>query len=341
MHHGFPRALRNWTCAGVLMVLAATFVVSLDLSGQKPPPRKAKLPPVDIVTHWTDEQGLALLRGAGVQHTRMTLYWYWWKDDPAYRLDFAEVIRRLSDANIEITVVVHDGPLGTYAAREQIYADFAAFVAERASQFPSVSTWQLWNEQNAGWTPIFGWGVVSLREQGRNYARMLNLATPAIKSANPNASVIVGGLAAAYVGGSCDSGLSQFMSGVYDGRGQHDGWALQTYGAPVWWVVEACGVAVRDLMRKQRDRRALWLTEFGIDDAHLQSAWGLDTPEQWDAEQKKQWEEVVLWNDSNKVYSRLVGYVLEDGFDFGYSIVRSDRTTLRATYHWLKQRNGG
>ncbi len=160
----------------VLIAVTATAVVAGGVDAQGKSARK--LNPVDVTTHLQDEQSIALLKNANVRHTRTGLYWNLWRDDPSYREEFAAGIKRLSDANIEVTVVVHSVIIGTYETREQVYQDFAAFMGARAKQFPTVSSWQLWNEQNApGWTPIFGSGVVSMREQGRNYAQMLNLVS--------------------------------------------------------------------------------------------------------------------------------------------------------------------
>jgi hypothetical protein len=152
---------------------------------------------VGVIVHLPDARHVALLRAAHVRHVKTTLYWALWEADAAYRTEFAAGIGRLAAAGLELTVVVHAPPPGSsFAIRDTVYRRFAAFVGERAAQFPAVRNWQLWNEPDAGYTDVFGHGAVPPDAQGQHYAAMLTLAYPRIKRGNPGARVVVAGLGA-------------------------------------------------------------------------------------------------------------------------------------------------
>lgn len=321
------RALGRRASARLAIALVVLGAARAGAQGGPPPDRR-----VGLITHETDARSVSLLQGANVRHVKTTLYWKLWVGDPTYPALFAEGVRRLAAAGFEITVVVHEPPSGSsYATRLQVYRDYAAFVGDRARQFPAVTNWQLWNEQDAGWTDIFGWHVVSRSEQGRNYAAMLQLATPRIKQGNPRARVVVGGL-----GG--DS-LAAYVGGIYAGQGPFDVMAVHAYGIPIWIAARERGAAVRAVMRAHGDGRPMWLTEFGVDSANLRTAWGMAVPAQWDREQQKEWADLVTGNDAAGLYARLIGYVLDDHTNYGFGLVRADRATTRPTYTWVQQHN--
>jgi hypothetical protein len=299
-------------------------------------PRAVGQDPVGLITHQTDTNSVRLLRNANVRHVKTTLYWDQWVADAAYRSTFAAGIQRLSTAKFEITVVVHAPPAGSsYDTREQVYRAFADFVGARATQFTAVRNWQLWNEQDApGWTDVFGMGRgVSVREQGRNYAAMLNLASPRIKASNRRALVVVGGLAGP------DDSTRAFLQGIYDARGAFDVLAVHAYGPPIVVAARARGTILRQTMAANGDQRPLWLTEFGIEGPVMANLWGITAPDSQDVRQRDEWRDVATWNDQSRTYQRIVGYVLYDVTDYGYGIVRKDKVTLRPAYLWLQQRN--
>lgn len=291
--------------------------------------------PVGLITHQMDAGSVTLLRNANVRHVKTTLYWNDWVADSAYRTGFAQGVQRLSAAKFEITVVVHAPPPGSsYDTRDQVYRAFADFMAARAAQFTAVRNWQLWNEQDApGWTDVFGAGRVPLREQGRNYAAMLNLAYPRIKQASRRASVVVGGLAGP------DDSTRVFLQGIYDGRGSFDVLAVHAYGPPVVVAARARGAILRDAMAAARDTRPLWLTEFGISGEVMSSVWQMNDPVDQDLRQRDEWRDVAEWNDTSRTFQRIVGYVLYDVSDYGFGIVRKDKVTVRPAYLWLQARN--
>jgi hypothetical protein len=84
-----------------------------------------------------------------------------------------------------------NGPLNDNMGPE--VAQFMGAMAARYSQAPyNVHYWELWNEPDAAGGPgnQWGWGM-----HADKYAQMLAAAYPVIKSADPNAVVMTGGLA--------------------------------------------------------------------------------------------------------------------------------------------------
>lgn len=289
---------------------------------------------VGLITHQLDRTSTRLLTGANVKHVKTTLYWDKWVADEKYRRSFADGMQRLAEGAPEITVVVHAAPSGSsYATRIAVYRDFAVFMKARAAQFPFVRNWQLWNEMDApGWTSIFGSGVVSMYEQGRNYATMLQSAHDSIKKASPNAQVVIGGLAGP------DDQIGVFLRGVYEGGGRFDVVAVHAYGPPIYWAARDRGKHIRLLMAEKSDTRPLWLTEFGISMARMRDLWKIMLASEREKKQMEEWEALAVWNDSSRVYDRLIGYVLIDASDDGYGIVRANGAT-RPAYTWLQARN--
>src|SRR5262249_32175767 len=79
-------------------------------------------------------------------------------------------------------------PMGTIKPPDDP-ADFARFASSAASAFAGrLATYEVWNEQNLGfrfWFP---------REDGDAYGTLLKATSKALRSADPNARVALGGL---------------------------------------------------------------------------------------------------------------------------------------------------
>jgi hypothetical protein len=152
-------------------------------------------------------------------------------------------------------------------ANPKQFADFAhAAAAHFASQ--GVSTWEIWNEPNlAGfWQP---------QPNPHNYTQLLKAAYPAIKSADPNATVLLGGLASLDDNPKSIEQLS-FLKNVYQagGKSSFDAVATHPYSFPVlpstnkdwsgWSKMNNTTESVRSLMTANGDTTKLvWATEFG------------------------------------------------------------------------------
>jgi hypothetical protein len=76
---------------------------------------------------------------------------------------------------------------------------FARFAHDAAVRYPNVHYWEIWNEQDAasGVEDYYGcWGDPNDPWGGGGYyAQVLEAVYPAIKSANPLAKIVFGGLA--------------------------------------------------------------------------------------------------------------------------------------------------
>src|SRR5215210_6006443 len=171
--------MTEWKIVLTLMVLA----------GAHAPPRSPRAV-VGLSVHNLDQRSLAYLADLGIRQIRYTLYWSLWHD-PVYRIEWKRGLDRALAAGLDPLIVVHQAPFGSFKTRQQVYRAFAAFVADRAAEFPTIRAWQLWNEMDVTFTDVFGAGhpEVPLRQRGRLYAEMLELAYPAIKHANPRTLV--------------------------------------------------------------------------------------------------------------------------------------------------------
>lgn len=89
------------------------------------------------------------------------------------------------------------------AIREDRFEDFARFMGWLAARYKDrVQYWELGNEPDidptlVGTDEVFGcWGDISDPYYGgEHYGKMLKVVAPAIRKANPNAKIIIGGLA--------------------------------------------------------------------------------------------------------------------------------------------------
>jgi hypothetical protein len=277
--------------------------------------------------HQLDQQSVARLHDLGIRNVRSTLYWALWQD-PVYRLDWERGIKRALQAGLEPLIVVHQSPFGNFQTRHIVYQAFAEFMEQRVAQFPDIRAWQLWNEMDVAFTDVFGAGQpgVSLRQRGHLYAEMLRLAYPAIKHANPNALVVTGGIAS-----PVDSG---FLEGLYDGNARYDVLAIHTYGFPLASAFGERGWAARRIMASHGDRRPLWNTEFGLESAVIPGGSSLG-PAQVDSVQLEAWKTSIEANANQAVYARTYGYVLAEGKDLGFDLIRVDGSA-RPTYQWLR-----
>jgi hypothetical protein len=280
-----------------------------------------------IVVHHLDQQTVAQVLDLGLRHIRYTLYWSLW-DNPLYRKEWQEGLQRALQAGLDPLIVVHQPPFGDFHSRETVYRAFARFMQARAAEFPEVRAWQLWNEMDIAFTDVFGAGrpEISMRQRGRLYAEMLRLAYPAIKRGNPRALVVTGGIASAIDGG--------FLDGMYEEHAPYDVLAIHTYGFPLLKPFDSRGSAAWRLMEAHGDNRPLWNTEFGLEPAVIPDSWRLSRG-QIDSVQLEAWRTSIEGNERWRTYDRIYGYVLADGKDLGFNLIRLDGSP-RPAYQWLK-----
>jgi len=323
-------------------------------------------PELGLGMHQMPDNQIELVRKLGVRFVRHTLYWNQvettaeaGKYDAGQLAQWDDLVQRCEKQGVILVVVVHGNPPGvSFANRQQGYRRFAAFMADMAKRYPQVRYWELWNEMDVAFTDLFGaQNGVPLRERGRMYADMLKLAYPALKAANSDAYVLVGGM----------TDTDEFPRGLYEGGGRDyfDVMSIHTYGVPVMWSFSARGQRVRRIMDESGDGgKPLWNTEFGIDAGNFVGAWGYPhawTPPQkdhefFDAEQGRQWQSCLEKNQELGRYAKALPYQFQAGNerdddkhlreraqlplgmtldDYGFGLVRSDGLTPRPTYDWL------
>jgi polysaccharide biosynthesis protein PslG len=146
------------------------------------------------------------------------------------------------------------------------YATFAA-AAARHYEAMGVNAFEIWNEPN---TSAF-WQNPSPAA----YTRVLKAAYPAIKSADPSATVITAGLAPSPTDGTNYSPVD-FLSGIYaaGGQGSFDAVGAHPYCAPdypgntdswsAWYQMYGTPTSMRSLMIAHGDgAKKIWATEYG------------------------------------------------------------------------------
>jgi polysaccharide biosynthesis protein PslG len=131
-----------------------------------------------------------------------------------------------------------------------------------------VHAYEVWNEENnqQSWTPA---------PNAANYTAMLRAAYPAIKSADPSATVVTGGLSPAVDDGT-NIAPTTFLQGIYanGGHGSFDAVGMHPYcnpdmpGAPdswsAWYQMYGTPTNIRGIMVANGDgAKKIWGTEFG------------------------------------------------------------------------------
>ncbi|MGD8623569.1 MAG: cellulase family glycosylhydrolase [Anaerolineae bacterium] len=189
-----------------------------------------------------DKNGLQQAREAGVQLTRLSI---WWPDvepvrtePPTYEWQalnkVEQCLANAAMAGIEVEVAVLFAPDWALAqpghrcgpiAEDRLdeYAQFLSALVARYSQAPyNVKYWELGNEPDVDPVlvpPTSGYGCWGDETDafygGRRYAQMLKHAYPAIKAADPRAQVILGGLLLF----APDISPATFLAGVLEGGG--------------------------------------------------------------------------------------------------------------------------
>ncbi|NLN75457.1 MAG: glycoside hydrolase family 5 protein [Armatimonadetes bacterium] len=301
----------------------------------------------------------------GIRLVRHTLYWNLMETtdkaglyDTKYLPQWDKLVDDCRKEGICLVGVVHGDPPGvSYSDRLAGYERYARFMADMASRYPSVIYWELFNEMDAGFTCLFGANdSVPMVERGKQYTQMLKIVYPAIKSANPAAWVLCGGM----------TDTADFPRGIYQGGGKRffDIMNIHTYGAPFSLAFVERGQNVRKIMAEFDDEnKPLWNTEFGLDAGNVVGAWGY--PHDWnpaqddatafDAKQLEDYRTSLEKNTELGLFNKTLPYQFQAGNerdddgeiktkaslpsgmtidDYGYGIVRRDMSP-RPTYKWL------
>jgi hypothetical protein len=202
--------------------------------------------------------------------------WALWQDlEPApghYTAHLVGALNQKIDAikarGVKVLVVVHRAPQwsaggGGIAAPDP--APFARFMGGLAQRVPGADAWELWNEPDSG---AFWAGA----PQPAAYAALVRAAYPAIKAAQPDDTVVLGGL----VGNNMDF-LEQLYAhgaqGSFDAVAVHTDTACLTNGPDVFYRDERGRIgrytfsAYREVHAVMRDHgdgaKPIWMTEIG------------------------------------------------------------------------------
>ena len=203
--------------------------------------------------------------------------------DPNIIARYDNAIDTARAAGAKVLVFVNGSPRWASGSRTPMmkpqnpadYADFIRFVATRYAG--RVSAWEVWNEENTSRFWPSG-------PSPSAYVPLLKAAYPAVKSADPSALVVFGGVSQndySYIEGAYAAGA----------MGYFDVMAVHPYPGPnapedVWYSNGRIGPMaftgfreVRSSMLARGDDKPIWLTEFG---------WSTTTTESWGVTQSQQ-----------------------------------------------------
>jgi hypothetical protein len=268
------------------------------------------------------------MAAAGVQNVRMAFRWYMIEptNDQWVFTYHDPIVAKLRAKGIEILGLlqhtpawaVGGNPAGTSPPVND--ADWQDFVSRVVTHYRGqVAAWEVWNEENlvAFFTP---------QPDPVRYVQMLKVATTAIRSADPSALVVLGGLA----GNGQD-----FLPPIYanGGKDYFDVVAIHPYKHPVTEGLDTLRWAVgitHDLMAANGDAtKPLWFTEIG---------WTVgpdSSPPITEADQAN-WVTTVYNARSSLGADRIYWYELHElytpPYDEGWGLIRHD-LSLRPSYY--------
>jgi hypothetical protein len=224
------------------------------------------------------DQDLSNDRSAGARWVRIDINWaqiqqagptsyYWTAIDDAVAQAEADGLNVLGTIVFTPSWARPAGASATYGPDPATYARFAGIaVAHYAAM--GVHDYELWNEPNISgfWTPA---------PSPAAYTALLKAAYPAIKAADPTATVISGGLSPAATDGT-NYTPPDFLAGIYanGGQGYFDAVANHPYCWPAypgdpdnwsaWYQMYGTSTSLRSLMIAHGDGgKKIWGTEFG------------------------------------------------------------------------------
>jgi hypothetical protein len=149
------------------------------------------------------------LEESGAGWARVRINWSWIQPDPppagyVWGPYHDEKLRLVAETGVQLIASVEHAP--DWAADSPcapIYSDrlgdFAQFLTDLVNRYEeppwSIKHWELVNEPDGTWPNLWQGGLGCWGYDGDQYAQMLAVAYPAIKGADPGATVLMGGVA--------------------------------------------------------------------------------------------------------------------------------------------------
>jgi len=227
----------------------------------------------------TRERELDAIQAVGSRWVRIDLTWSVIQDGGPSTYDWTEVdriVRGITSRGMKVlgTIAYTPSwarPAGTTEKHGPDPDQYAAFAAKAVQHYAAMGVhhYEVWNEPNIGfWAP---------KPDPAAYTKLLKAAYPAIKGADPSATVLTGGTAPASTEGSNYSPVD-FLKRIYangggdsfDAVAHHPYcWAATTFpGEPeewsAWHQMEGTGQSLRSVMKANGDAaKKIWGTEYG------------------------------------------------------------------------------
>ena len=215
-----------------------------------------------------------------VQWIRMDFAWSEVQPTSSRAYDWANIDRVVAAAttrHIQVLPVLAYSPAwarGANCTTEKCApadpAAFAAFAVQAAARYApqGVNAWEIWNEPNAKdfWQPY---------PSASDYASLLHVTHAALRSVDPTATIIIGGLAPgqAAIGAIAPT---EFLSQLYeaDAKDSFEAVGFHPYSYPqlpsqyadssAWSQMASTTPSLRSIMVAHEDGdKKIWLTEFG------------------------------------------------------------------------------
>jgi hypothetical protein len=280
--------VRAWTVA-LLFVISALGAGAFASAAQALP---AKFWGIDPQAAPTLDQ-LQMIKRGGVSSIRVPIQWGAIQTTPAGAPDWSSVdpfVKAAAQAGVEVLPFIYGAPSWAVAvsnfpstgppatlpvktgAQRSAWSGFlelavarygpnGSFWAENPGIAPRpIRTWQIWNEEN------FFYFVA--KPSPRDYGKLIQISHSAIKSVDPGAKILLGGMFAYPKQGPPQAYPAyKFLSLMYKQtpgiKADFDGVALHPYVRDYWYLPLEIG-QVRTALKSSGDNAVpLWITELG------------------------------------------------------------------------------
>jgi hypothetical protein len=224
-----------------------------------------------------DAQDVDLIGSLGSPGKVSARVTYYWNDieptDGTWQFGvYDALVKRATDANIPLLGILAYSMKRVSAAAATMQGDpwaisfcppdnnedFATFAGTLAARYPQVRYWEIWNEPNISyfWRPS---------PDPARYFELLKVSYAAVKAANPNAVVLLGGLTTGIADGPVSA--ASFLQSVYQNGGKNyfDAVGLHPYhsASPDSYLADYVD-RVHDVMARYDDgNKMVWVTEIG------------------------------------------------------------------------------